>query len=169
MARAFFAELKPLYASSAWITKTSSKRIFESYIWNSSKQRIHGKSLLTISSDLEKVETAELNKTITKKQLRGLRRHRTETIQEVIKQGKGFKMARKKLSGGKLQFTGVLEEDSSLTIDRDRIVDRGPKIHENLYSNRPDPEPPYPEMQHGLADFPKVEPWEVKLAVKQSK
>ena len=133
------------------------------------KQRIHGKSLLTISSDLEKVETAELNKTITKKQLRGLRKHRTETIQEVIKQGKGFKMARKKLSSGKLQFTGVLEEDSSLAIDRDRIVDRGPKIHENLYSNRPDPEPPYPEMQHGLADFPKVEPWEVKLAVKQSK
>ena len=115
------------------------------------------------------VETAELNKTITKKQLRGLRKHRTETIQEVIKQGKGFKMARKKLSSGKLQFTGVLEEDSSLVIDRDRIVDRGPKIHENLYSNRPDPEPPYPEMQHGLADFPKVEPWEVKLAVKQSK
>ena len=78
-------------------------------------------------------------------------------------------MARKKLRRGKLQFTGVLEEDSSLTIDRDRIVERNKKIHENLYSNRPNPEPPYPEMQHGLADFPKVESWEVKLAVKQSK
>ena len=78
-------------------------------------------------------------------------------------------MARNKRSSGKLQFTGVLEEDSSLTINRDRIVDRGPKIHENLYSNRPNPEPPYPEMQHGLADFLKVEPWDVKLAVKQSK
>ena len=30
-----FAELKPLYANSVWITKTSSKRIFESYIWKS--------------------------------------------------------------------------------------------------------------------------------------
>ena len=82
---------------------------------------------LSSQSAREKVETAELNKTIKKKQLRGLRKHRTETIQEVIKQGKGFKMARKKLSSGKLQFTGVLEEDSSLTTDRDRIVDRAQK------------------------------------------
>ena len=88
------------------------------------------KNLQPPTSAREKVETAELNKTIKKKQLRGLRTRRTnraETIQEVIKQGKGFKMARKKRSSGKLQFTGVLEEDSSLTTDRDRIVDRAQK------------------------------------------
>lgn len=88
------------------------------------------KNLQPPTSAREKVEIAELNKTIKKKQLRGLRKHRTETIQEVqevIKKGKGFKMAREKLSSGKLQFTGVLEEDSSLITDRDRIVDRAKK------------------------------------------
>ena len=79
-------------------------------------------------------------------------------------------MAKKKLSSGKLQFTGVLEEDGSLTIDRDRIVDRPEEFYEKLYSSdRPDPEPPDVEVQHELVDFPKVEPWEVELAVKQSK
>ena len=88
------------------------------------------KNLQPPTSAREKVETAELNKTIKKKQIRGLRTrrtNRTETIQEVIKQGKCFKMARKKRSTGKLQFTGVLKEDSSLTTDRDRIVDRAQK------------------------------------------
>ena len=82
------------------------------------------KNLQPPLSAQEKVEAAELNTTIKKKQRQDLRKHRTETIQEVIKQGKGFKMAKKKLSSGKLQFTGVLEENGSLTIDRDRIVDR---------------------------------------------
>lgn len=59
-------------------------------------------------------------------------------------------------------------DDGSLTIDRGRIVNRARKFYEKPYSSdRPDPEPPDPEMQHGLADFPKVELWEVELAVKQ--
>ena len=65
------------------------------------------KNLQPPMSAHEKVEAAGLNKTMEKKQSQDLRKHRTVTIQEVIKQGKGFKMAKKKLSGGKLQFTGV--------------------------------------------------------------
>ena len=43
-------------------------------------------------------------------------------------------MARKKLSTGKLQFTGVFEEDGSLITVRDRIVDRAQELYEKLYS-----------------------------------
>ena len=43
-------------------------------------------------------------------------------------------MARKKLSTGKLQFTGVLEEGGSLITVRDRIVDRAQELYEKLYS-----------------------------------
>lgn len=54
-------------------------------------------------------------------------------------------MARENLSSGKLQFTGVLEEDGSLTIDRGRIVDQAQKFYKRLdSSDPPDPEPPDP-------------------------
>lgn len=65
-------------------------------------------------------------------------------------------------------MTGVLEEDGSLITDRDRIVDRAQEFCEKLYSSdRPDPEPRDLEMHYEWTGFPKVEPWEVKLAVKQ--
>ena len=60
-------------------------------------------------------------------------------------------------------------DDGLLTIDRGRIVNRAQTFYEKFYSSdRPDPEPPDPEMQHVLADFPKVELWDIELAVKQS-
>ena len=54
------------------------------------------KNLQTPTSAWEKVEAPELNKTIKTKKGQDFRKHRTELIQEVIKQGKGFKMAREK-------------------------------------------------------------------------
>ena len=65
----------------------------------------------------EKIETAKLNKLIRKKQRQDLRNHRTTTIKKVIEQGKGFKMAKRKLNCGRLQFTGVREEDGTVTTD----------------------------------------------------
>ena len=60
-------------------------------------------------------------------------------------------------------------DDGSLTIDRGQIVNCTQKSYEKLYSSdRPDTKPPNPEMQHELADFPKVELWEVDLAAQQS-
>ena len=50
------------------------------------------KNLQPPTSAREKVEAAELSKTIEKKQLQDLRKHRTKTIQDEIKR-KGFKIA----------------------------------------------------------------------------
>ena len=52
-------------------------------------------NIIPSTSAREKVKAAELNKTIKKRQSKDLGKHRTETIQQVIGQGKGFKMARK--------------------------------------------------------------------------
>ena len=125
----------------------------------------------------EKIETAELNKLIRKKQHQDLRNHRTTTIKEVIEQGKGLKMAKRKLNSWRLQFTGVREEDGTVTTDRERIVKRSREFYEKLYSStRPRSEldtPPPPdndtEPARRLEGFPDVKAWEVKLAVKQSK
>ena len=66
----------------------------------------------------KKIETVELNNLIRKKQRQDFRNFRTNTIKKVVQEGRGFKMAKRKLNSGKLQFTGVLEEDGSLTTDR---------------------------------------------------
>ena len=54
------------------------------------------KNLQPPTSAREKVEAAELKKTVKTRQRWDFRKHWTESIQEVIKQGKGFKMAREK-------------------------------------------------------------------------
>ena len=117
----------------------------------------------------EKNETVELNNLIRKKQIQDFRNFRTNTIKNVVQEGRTFKMAKRKLSSGKLQFTGVLEEDESLATDRERIVTRAREFYENLYSSsRVEPvEEPFTEKK--FQNFPKIEPWEVNLAVKQSK
>ena len=82
-----------------------------------------------------KIEATELNKLIRKKQRNDLRKHKATTTQRVIEQGKSFKMAKRQLSRGRLQFTSVLEEDGTLTTDRERIVERSREFYEKLYSS----------------------------------
>ena len=81
---------------------------------------------------MERVEAAELNKTIQKKQRNDIRRHTTATIEEVIQKGKGFKTATRKLNQCRPQFTGILEEVGSLATDRSRIVERACEFYEKL-------------------------------------
>ena len=122
------------------------------------------------SSAREKIEAAELNKTIQKRQREDLRKHTTKVIEDVIKQGKGFKTAKRKLGQGKLQFTGVLEEDGSLTTNRDGIVKRARGYYEKLYSSeRPRFHPREGENQHLSHGFPEITTFEVRLAIKQMK
>ena len=118
----------------------------------------------------EKIEAAELNKTIQKKQREDLRNRTTEVIEDVIKQGRGYKTAKRKLCQGKLQFTGVLEEDGSLTTNRDGIVRRAREYYKKLYSSeRPRNHPRDGEYQHQSHSFPEITACEVRLAIKQMK
>ena len=118
----------------------------------------------------EKVETAELNKTIQKKQREDLRYRTTAIIEEVIRQGRGYKAAKRKLCQGKLQFTGVLEEDGSLTTNRDGIVKRAREYYQKLYSSaRPCKRPQVEKNQHQPHVFPEITASEVRFAVRQLK
>ncbi|XP_066988287.1 uncharacterized protein [Macrobrachium rosenbergii] len=116
----------------------------------------------------EKIEAAELNKTIQEKQREDLRNRTTEIIEDVIKQGRGFTTAKRKLGQGKLQFTGVLEEDGSLTTSCDGIVKQAREYYQKLYSSeRPCYHPRERENQHLSRDFQRS-PCEVTF-IKQMK
>ena len=79
-----------------------------------------------------------------------------------------FKMAKRQLNRGRLQFTSVLEEDGTLTTDRERIVERSREFYEKLYSSTRQ-EPPEADIEQQFEGFPNIKAWEVKSAVKQSK
>jgi len=124
----------------------------------------------------EKIELAELNKLIRKKQRQDVRKHRTTVVHEVIQQGKGFKMAKRKLNQGRLQFTGVQEADGTITTDRERIVERAHEFYGKLYSStrlapveQEQQTREEPEIHHRFENFPDIEEWEVRHCVKQSK
>ena len=77
-------------------------------------------------------------------------------------------MAKRQLNRGRLQFTSVLEEDGTLTTDRERIVERSREFYEKLYSSTRQ-EPPEADIEQQFEGFPNIKAWEVKSAVKQSK
>ncbi|XP_066941381.1 uncharacterized protein [Macrobrachium rosenbergii] len=116
----------------------------------------------------EKTEVQELTKTIQKKQ-QDLHNRTREITEDVIKQGRGFKTAKKKFGQWKLQFTGVLEEDGSLTTNRDGIVRRAREYCQKHYSSE---RPCYRlcERENHLShDFPEITACKVRLVIKQLK
>ncbi|XP_066952506.1 craniofacial development protein 2-like [Macrobrachium rosenbergii] len=118
----------------------------------------------------EKIEAAELNKTIQKKQRGDLRNRTTKTIEDVTQQDRGFKAAKRKLDQGKLQFTRVLQEDGSLTTNCDGMVKRAREYYHKLYSSeRPRDHLRQRENQHLSHDFPEITACEVRLLIKQMK
>ena len=94
------------------------------------------RNLKTPTAAKEKIEATELNKLFRKKQRNDLRKHKATTIQRVIEQSKSFKMAKRQLNRGRLQFTCVLEEDGTLTTDRERIVESSREFYEKLLINK---------------------------------
>jgi len=126
------------------------------------------RNLQTPATDREKIEAAELNKTIRKAQREDLRKRRTKIVEQFISQGRGFKTAKRKLNNAKSQFTEILEEDGSITTNRNRIVERAREFYEKLYSSDK-MNSTKPEGQQQFHDFPKIESWEIQLAIKQSK
>ena len=141
-------------AGKKWKSSTKRNSKFSEETKNFMEKR---RNLKTPTTAKEKIEATELSKLIRKKQRNDLRKHKATTIQRVIEQGKSFKMAKRQLNRGRLQFTSVLEEDGTLTTDRERIVERSREFYDKLYSStRQEP----PEAKKA---------WEVKSAVKQSK
>ena len=62
-------------------------------------------------------------------------------------------MAKRQLNRGRLQFTSVLEEDGTLTTDRERIVERSREFYEKLYSSTRQ-EPPEADIEQQFEGFP---------------
>ena len=120
----------------------------------------------------EKIEEAELNKLIKKKRREDRRRYTTAVIESTLEKGRGFKAINKLLNSGRRQITSILEENGNLTTDRDRIVERAKEFYQKLYSSKQglqNNEQDTQDTGKQLEDFPKVTPWEVKEAIKQTK
>ena len=152
-------------AGKKWKSSTKRNSKFSEETKNFMEKR---RNLKTPTTAKEKIEATELNKLIRKKQRNDLRKHKATTIQRVIEQGKSFKMAKRQLNRGRLQFTSVLEEDGTLTTDRERVVERSREFYEKLYSSTRH-EPPEADIEQQFEGFPNIKAWEVKSAVKQSK
>ncbi|XP_068215906.1 uncharacterized protein [Palaemon carinicauda] len=127
----FMAVQLPKVARKFLDTKPSDNSKFSEDTKNLMKKR---RNLKPPSTEREKIEAAELNKTLQKKQREDLRNRTTKIIEDVIKQGRGFKTAKRNFGQGKLQFTGVLEEDGSLTTNCDGIAKRAREYYQKLYS-----------------------------------
>ena len=148
-------------AGKKWKSSTKRNSKFSEETKNFMEKR---RNLKTPTTAKEKIEAMELNKLIHKKQRNDLRKHRATTIQRVIEQGKSFKMAKRQLNRGRLQFTSVLEEDGTLTTDRERIVERSREFFEKLYSSTRQ-EPPEADIEQQFEGFPNIKAWEVVVVV----
>ena len=113
-------------------TIATKKRVFsQSTLQLMDKRR----QMLNPITDRQKIELIELNKTVRKKQRGDHRAHNASEINEMVKKGRGFREAKKSLSLGKSQLTGILERDGSVSNSRDRIVGRAFEYYRDLYSS----------------------------------
>ena len=88
------------------------------------------------TSAREKIEKAELDKLISKKQRQDIRNHNTKIVENTISQGRGFKLAKKKPNQGRIQMCSIKEKDRTITKYRERIMERTKEFYQELYASR---------------------------------
>ena len=92
-------------------------------------------------------------------------------IEGVVEEGRGFRIARKKLAQARFQKTGILKASGETTTNRDRIAERAKEFHKDLYfSNRRhgNQQRDY-EIIHDIARFLPVTAREVENAINTMK
>ena len=88
------------------------------------------------TSAKEKIEKAELDKLISKKQRQDIRSHNTKIVESTISQGRGFKLAKKKLNQGRIQMCGIKGKDGTIIKCRERIMERTKEFYQELYASK---------------------------------
>lgn len=87
-------------------------------------------------TNLQKVQLAELNKTIAKKQREDVRTFNMSVVEDAIVAGRSYKRARRNTSASQNQISSLKEEDGSTTTNRDRIIARTKEFYQQLYATR---------------------------------
>lgn len=83
-----------------------------------------------------KIEYAEICKTISKKMKTDLRDYNTKCVKEALEKNKSIKKANKKLIIGKQQIIQLKEENGDIITDRSRILERIHEFYQDLYSSK---------------------------------
>ena len=90
--------------------------------------------LKTPSTTKEKIEYAELSKTVRKKQKIDINRWIENFIDDLTSQGRGFKVAEKNLQP-RSHITTLEEKDGTMTMDREKIIERCREFYMDLYTS----------------------------------
>ena len=114
----------------------------------------------------DKIELAELTKTINKKKKEDVRKFNMQKINEAVILGTSFKTAKRRLGIGKSQMYAVKKPDGEVTYNRNEIIKVVEDFYTNLYSANDFSQT---EINTEFRDIPIITANEVRKALKSMK
>ncbi|KAG1710478.1 Kynureninase [Nymphon striatum] len=98
---------------------------------------------LIIRNSEDLLEKRDLNKTIHKRQRTETRAYNQRIVETTIKEGKGYKTAKKRLAIGNRQIASLKNADGEIVTDREEILRIGERFYQTLYTSSLNIHPTY--------------------------
>ncbi|KAG1686318.1 Beta-hexosaminidase subunit alpha [Nymphon striatum] len=124
---------------------------------------------LIIRNSEDLVEKRDLNKTIHKRQRTETRAYNQRIVETTIKEGKGYKTAKKRLAIGNRQIASLKNADGVIVTDREEILRIGERFYQTLYTSSLNIHPTYSFSEDEEDPIPDITRIEVESAIKTLK
>ncbi|KAG1686598.1 Mannose-6-phosphate isomerase [Nymphon striatum] len=124
---------------------------------------------LIIRNSEDLLEKRDLNKTIHKRQRTETRAYNQRIVETTIKEGKGYKTAKKRLAIGNRQIASLKNADGEIVTDREEILRIGERFYQTLYTSSLNIHPTYSFSEDEEDPIPDITRIEVESAIKTLK
>ncbi|KAG1656071.1 hypothetical protein GQR58_024164 [Nymphon striatum] len=124
---------------------------------------------LIIRNSEDLLEKRDLNKTIHKRQRTETRAYNRRIVETTIKEGKGYKTAKKRLAIGNRQIASLKNADGEIVTDREEILRIGERFYQTLYTSSLNIHPTYSFSEDEEDPIPDITRIEVESAIKTLK
>ncbi|KAG1674869.1 Contactin-associated protein-like 3B [Nymphon striatum] len=130
---------------------------------------INRRNDLIIRNSEDLLEKRDLNKTIHKRQRTETRAYNQRIVETTIKEGKGYKTAKKRLAIGNRQIASLKNADGVIVTDREEILRISERFYQALYTSSLNIQPTYSFSEDEEDPIPDITRIEVESAIKTLK
>ncbi|XP_069989446.1 uncharacterized protein [Penaeus vannamei] len=104
------------------------------------KELVQKRRAMKVSSNRDKIELAELTKTIKKKKREDVRKFNTQIINKAVISGTSMEAAKRRLGIGRYQMYAIKKPDGEVTHNKNEIIKVVEDFYRDLYNSNEHPQ-----------------------------
>ena len=124
---------------------------------------------MVVRTDRDKIEAAELSKTINKKKNQDIRNFNMSKIEETLRNGGSMKNTKRRLDIGRSQMVSLRNANGEVINNRDEIIKIAEEFYKNLYDSEDRPVDVAQDQTNIAMPVPEVTIGEIRSALKGTK